>query len=72
VDHYINTSNVALQTWAGIQCTGDDNDQETVWITININATSKFHRFRFYNSATNNRPRIHAIVPYFRPAGQLE
>ena len=72
IDHFINTDNVALQTWSNLAFTGTDLDKETVWLTITVNATGNWHRFRFYNSAANNRPRIHAIVPFFRPAGALE
>jgi len=71
LDHYIDTDNVALQTWSDIACSGTDLEQETVWITINVNATGNWHRFRFYNNAANSRPRFHAIVPFFRPAGNI-
>ena len=71
VDHYIDTNNTPLQTWSDIKCEGTSLDKETVWITINVNACGRFHRFRFYNSEANNTPRFHAIVPFFRPAGAL-
>jgi len=39
------------------------------WHRVYIHATAYTHRINLTNNALNNRPRIHAIVPYFKPAG---
>ena len=51
--------------------------QSKAWKRIYVGAVAKEHTFRFYQAAADfegdmNQPiRIHAIVPYFKPAGRL-
>jgi hypothetical protein len=41
-----------------------------VWKRIDVGATADFHRILISNNAADNRPVIHAIVPYFDVAGR--
>ena len=57
-----------------ITCSGSG---DKVWKRVYVNTIAEFHRLRIYNdgnidgSPAANRPRIHAIVPWFQPAGRL-
>lgn len=48
-----------------------DGDGDKVWKRIYVGAVGEFHRLRITNNASANRPRIHAVVPWFQPAGRL-
>lgn len=65
---YINTDTTAFQTKT-ITCTAVNGSDDKAWHRVDIFAVADFHRIKITNNATNNRPRIHAIVPYFQDAG---
>lgn len=49
----------------------DDTGKDKVWKRANVNVAAGFHRLELTNNDTGNRPRIHAIVPWFKRAGRL-
>ena len=52
-----------------VDCSGSGSKQ---WIRVPVfGESAEFHRIKIYNNATNNRPRIHACIPYFRRGGRL-
>jgi hypothetical protein len=67
VEFYLDQQTSAYKTLT-VTCTGTG---EKVWKRLTIGAVGQFHRIRITNNAKNNRPRIHAIVPYFRRAGRI-
>lgn len=66
---YINTDTTAFQTKT-VTCIAVDGSDDIAWYRVYINATGFFHRIEITNNASSNRPRIHAIQPYFQPAGR--
>jgi len=45
---------------------------ERFWQRVNVGGeVGNFHRIRISNDATGNRPRIHAICPWFKPGGRI-
>lgn len=70
VKSYINTQTSPFQTKT-VACTSVDGASGKVWKRIWINSIANFHRIELTNNASGNRPRIHAIVPFFKEAGQL-
>ncbi len=70
VKFYINSEASAYQT-STINCTETGTARDKVWKRANSGAVADFHRLELTNNASTNRPRIHAIVPYFKPAGSL-
>ena len=42
-----------------------------VWLRFYAGAEGEFHRVRFYNNAADQPVKIHAVVPYFKPAGTI-
>jgi hypothetical protein len=70
ISSYVDSDNTAFQTKT-ITCTnngtGGDNK---AWHTIFPKVRGFFHRFKLSNTGSSNRPRIHAILLYMRPAGR--
>ena len=64
-----NTSSTAYTTKT-ISC---DGSNDKFWIYIFCDGEiGDFHRLKISHTARNNRPRIHAIMPYFAPGGRLD
>ena len=70
VKFYLDTETTSYQT-SSISCTETGTAREKVWKRANCGAVGDFHRLNITNSASTNRPRIHAIVPFFKKAGSL-
>jgi hypothetical protein len=68
VKFFLNTDTTAWQTKT-VTCEAFDGSDSLVWKQIDVKAIGNFHRIEITNNASNNRPRIHAIVPYFSNAG---
>lgn len=62
---YINTDTTAFQT-VTITCTAVRGSVDKAWHRLYVMAIADFHRIKITNNASSNRPRIHAIVPYFQ------
>jgi hypothetical protein len=65
---YINTDSSAFQTKT-VTCTAVDGSDDKAWHQVDVFAVANSHRTKITNNAVNNRPRIHAIVFYFRDVG---
>jgi hypothetical protein len=77
VDSYINTEDTSFQT-VSVSC-ADPNSadadyvtRDKIRVTVDVNVVANLHRIKLSNSASNNRPRIHEIVPWFQEAGRLD
>lgn len=70
VKSYINTDSTAFQTKT-ITCTAVNGSTEMAWHRVYVNAVAAFHRIEMTNNASSQRPRIHAIMPWFERAGRL-
>ncbi|KKN77235.1 hypothetical protein LCGC14_0362130 [marine sediment metagenome] len=68
VKFFLNTDTTAWQTKT-ITCDAVAGSDSLVWKQIDVKAVANFHRIEITNNASNNRPRIHAIIPYFKNAG---
>lgn len=42
-----------------------------VWVRFYAGGVGDFHRIRLYNNAADQTVKIHAVVPYFKPAGPV-
>jgi len=70
VKFYLNSESDSYQT-KEIACTETGTSRDKVWKRAECGAVGDFHRIEITNNAVSNRPRIHAIVPYFEPAGRI-
>jgi hypothetical protein len=49
-----------------------DGSGDRFWQKVNVGGEiGNFHRIRIANDGTNNRPRIHAICPWFKQGGKM-
>lgn len=56
-----------------VSCDSDDDGADKFWVTTNLNGEmGNFHRIKISHDERNNRPRIHAIMPFFMPGGELD
>ena len=69
VGFFIDQHTVGYQTKV-MNC-GGQADKEKVWVRLYSGAVGAFHDIRLYHSAKNQTLRIHAIVPWFKPAGRI-
>jgi len=70
VECFINTKDAAFQTKT-VECTAVHEEGDKVWKRVYVNAIAAGHRINITNNDTGNRPRIHAMIPWFKPAGGL-
>ncbi len=68
VNSFVNTDSASFQTKT-ITCSAVRGSDARAWHRVYVHATAYTHRIELTNNALNDRPRIHAIVPYFKPAG---
>ena len=48
-----------------------DQDGEKAWVRIFVNTIGNFHQIRLSHSESNQPIEIHAIMPWFAPAGRM-
>lgn len=65
VKFYADSENSSYKTET-IECTETGTLRDKVWKIAYAGAEGDFHMLELGNNASANRPRIHAIVPYFR------
>jgi len=70
VKSYLNTDSTPFQTKT-VTCTAVDGSDDKAWHRVDVNAVGFTHRMELGNNAVANRPRVHAIVPWFEEAGQI-
>lgn len=71
VSFYKNTTSTAWDTRT-LSCDSDDDDCDKFWTTLHTNGEAgDFHRIKISHDERNNRPRIHAIMPFFTPGPEL-
>jgi len=70
VDFFVNSRQSSYQTKAVI-CLDSDSKKRLIWKRVFSGAVGSFHVIDLSNNAKTNRPRIHAIKPWFEPAGDL-
>ena len=68
VKSFLNTDTTEFQTKT-VTCDAVRGSDKLVWKRVDVFATANFHRTEITNNASNNRPRLHAIVFYFQDAG---
>jgi len=68
VKFFINTDTTEWQTKT-VTCDSIDGADGKVWKRVYVGAVAKSHTIEITNNAASNRPRIHAVVPYFDNAG---
>lgn len=49
----------------------DGSNNEMIWLRSFVECEGTFHQLRLYNKAVNQGIAIHAIVPWFAPAGRI-
>jgi len=70
VTFYADSESASYKTET-IECTETGILTDKVWKTAFAGAEGYFHKLKLSNNASGNRPRIHAIVPYFRRGGPI-
>jgi hypothetical protein len=70
VEFYINTENSPYKTET-VECAETGTLRDKVYKRVYCGAEGEFHKINLGNNAANNRPRIHAIVPWFRRGGPI-
>ena len=65
---YINSDTTEFQTKT-VTCTAVRGSDVKAWHRVDVFAIADFHRIEITNNASNNRPRIHAIIPFFQDVG---
>lgn len=68
VKSFLNTDTTEFQTKT-VTCDAVRGSDDIVTKRVDVFATANFHRIEITNNASNNRPRIHAIILYFEDAG---
>ena len=68
---YLNTDTTAIQTQT-VTCSPVEGSDSISWFTVYVNAVAAFHRIEITNDASSDRPRIHAIMPFFERAGLIK
>ena len=71
VELFLNTDSTAYQT-TSINTIAVEGSDSKAWYTAFSGATGWFHSFNFTNDAVSNRPRIHAIRLFLKPAGVVK
>lgn len=69
VEFFLNTDSTKYST-VTIITTAIDGADDKVWHTAFANATGMLHSWNITNNASGNRPRIHAMRAWFKPAGR--
>jgi len=68
VDLYVDFDSSSYQT--STLSFSTPNNESKVWVRLNSGAVAESHRIKISNSDATS-PEIHAIVPYFEPAGHI-
>jgi hypothetical protein len=67
VDFYLDFNSQAYQS----KTLSFDSDGEKAWVRIYSGAVGNSHRININHTASGQRIQIHAIMPYFKPAGRI-
>jgi len=70
VQSFLDNDSASFQT-VTVTCEAVGASKELSWHRLDVNAVGFAHRMEISNNATGNRPRIHAVVPYFERAGRI-
>ncbi len=70
IDFYMDNINTPYKTET-LTFDSENNVEEKVWKTVYCGVVANSHRIRIYHSASAQTPVIHAIIPYFKPAGKI-
>jgi hypothetical protein len=54
-----------------VTCDSDNNVEDNVWKRIYVGETGNFHKIRISHTASAQTLKIHALMPWFKPAGRL-
>ena len=71
VRFFINSSSSSYQTKT-IDCSDDDITKAKVWRRATCGAKANFHRIEINHDTVGVKPRIHAMVFYFKAAGPIK
>jgi len=71
VKFYLNSEATSYQT-SSISCAETGTSRDKVWVRAECGAVGDWHQIELTNNASNNRPRVHAIVAWFKKAGHLD
>ncbi len=67
------TTRSSAYTTKTISCDSDDDTVDKFWVWHFCDGQiGDFHRLKLSHTQRGNRPRIHAIMPYFQAAGRLD
>jgi hypothetical protein len=69
VDFY-NDTRAAAHTAKTLSFAGS-GDKEKTWVRLHVGSVGEFHRIKLSHTAANQRPKIHAIIPWFKEAGPI-
>jgi hypothetical protein len=70
VDFYMNQESAAYLTET-LTCDSDNNTEDKIWLRAYCGAIADFHKMRVYHTESSQTLKIHAICPWFKPAGRM-
>lgn len=71
VEFFLNSDSTKYSTTT-ITTTAKGGSDDKVWHTAYANAVGDFHSWNITNNASGNRPVIHAMRPWLKPAGRTK
>lgn len=71
VELFLNTDTTKYSTTT-ITCSAVDGSDDKAWFAAYSGAVGTFHSANITNNASGNRPRIHAMRWWFKPAGRVK
>lgn len=69
VDYYLDHEKAAYMT--DVLTLDDGTDADMIWVRSYVGCEAQFHQLRLYNKAVNQTVVVHAMMPWFAPAGRI-
>lgn len=70
VSFYVGNNPTAYLTET-VVCDSENNNEEKVWKRVFCGEAGSFHKIKISHTESNQTLKIHAIMPWFKPAGRL-
>jgi len=71
VDFYLDHETTPYLTVAVVCERPDERIMENVWVRVDCGAVADFHQIKLSHDVASQTVKVHAIMPWFKPAGGL-
>jgi hypothetical protein len=68
IDFY-SDQNPTAHTSVTLTCESEREDDEKVWLAVDVNHTARFHRYKISHEASSQTLKIYAVMLHIKPAG---